>query len=186
MRLILGITGASGVQYGLKTLETLISLGHEVDLVISDGARKVMEYEVSSDMSHIINSATKIHDIKNLASEIASGTHRNSGMIIIPCSMKTIAAIANGYSDNLIQRAADCTLKENRKLVIVFRETPLNLIHLKNLVTIKEAGGIIMPAAPGFYKKPQTIDDLVDFIVAKTLNIFDINQSLMKPWNPKD
>lgn len=184
MRLIVGITGGSGAQYGLRLIEVLVELGHQVDLVISDGGKKVMELEVTSDYSSILDLATEQYDIKDIGAPIASGTHPNDGMIIIPCSMKTLAAIAHGFSQNLVHRAADCMLKENRKLILVTRETPLNLIHLNNLVTAKQAGAVIFPASPGFYYKPKTIDDVVNFVVGKILNIFSIDHDLFDPWDP--
>jgi 4-hydroxy-3-polyprenylbenzoate decarboxylase len=184
MRVILGITGASGVQYGLKTLETLIAYNHEVDLVVSDSAKKVMSVEYEGDFMSIFETATKIHSITNLGASIASGTSRNEGMIISPCSMKTLAAIATGYTQNLIHRAADCMLKEERRLVLVLRETPLSLVHLKNMLAVKEAGATILPASPGFYYNPSSVEDLINFIVGKTLNVFGVDHSLFKPWDP--
>ena len=185
MRIVLGITGGSGVQYSIRIIDVLTSLGHKVELVISKGAEKVFEVEVQSDYIDILNRATVTYDVKDVSAPIASGTHINDGMIIVPCSMKTVGAIAAGYTENLIQRAADCMLKEGRKLLLIFRETPLNLIHLRNLNTLKEAGAIIMPASPGFYYNPQSVADLVDFVVGKALNIFGIKHTLFNPWNPK-
>ena len=183
-RLIVGMTGASGVQYGLKLIEVLVESGHEVDLVISTGARKVMEYELTFDPEPILNMAHHRYDERDLGAPIASGTHPNQGMIIAPCSTKTLSAVANGYSDNLVCRAAECMLKENRPLVLVTRETPLNLIHLKNMVAAKEAGATILPASPGFYYKPQSVDDLINFVAGKVLNTFSIEHNLFKPWDP--
>ncbi len=184
MRIVIAITGASGVQYGLRLIEILITKGYEIDLVISEGGYKVIEYEYKKNIDDIIESCT-IYDNKNLAASIASGTYPGQAMVIIPCSMKTVAAIAMGYSQNLIQRAADCMLKENKTLVVVPRETPLNLIHLRNLVSLKEAGAIILPASPGFYYNPHNIKDIIDFIVGKVLNILHIEHELFKPWGSK-
>lgn len=186
MRIIVAITGASGVQYGLNLIKRLVELEHEIDLVVSDGAKKVMKYEVKDDVEEILSMATSIYDIKDIGAAIASGTHPSDGMIIIPCSMKTLAAVATGFSNNLIHRASDCMLKEERKLVLVLRETPLNLIHLRNMVTAKEAGATILPASPGFYREPQSIDDLVDFVVGKALSVFGIKHSIYTPWDPQD
>ena len=186
MKIILGITGGSGIQYSIRIAEVLTSLQHEVELVVSKGAKKVFEIETQIDYEQFINKMPVTYDINDIAAPIASGTHINDGMIIAPCSMKTVGAIAAGYTQNLIHRAADCMLKEERKLVLIFRETPLNLIHLRNLCTLKEAGAVIMPAAPGFYYGPQTVDDLVNFVVGKALNIFKIQHTLFKPWNPKN
>ncbi len=185
MRIVLGITGGSGAQYGLRILEVLRSLGHDVDLVVSNGARKVMELEVGGDWESRLSVATVEYDLGDIAAPIASGTNKNDGMVIAPCSMKTVAAIASGYTENLIQRAADCMLKEGRKLVILFRESPLSLIHLRNLVTLKEAGATIMPAAPGYYYHPRTVDDVIDFMVGKVLNTFGVEHDLFRPWDPE-
>lgn len=157
-RLIVAISGASGVQYGLRLVELLIASGIEVDLVVSESARRVMELEIEFDPNPIINSATQIYDSTDIGAKIASGTHPSDGMIIVPCSTKTLAAVATGYSQNLIHRAADCMLKENRPLVLVVRETPLSLIHIQNMLTVKQAGGTILPASPGFYYKPNSVE----------------------------
>ncbi len=153
--------------------------------MISPAAIKVLELEVGNSYRSILSNVEVQYDVNDIAAPIASGTHRNDGMIIAPCSMKTIAAIASGYTQNLIHRAADCMLKEGRKLVLLFRETPLNLIHLKNLTLLKEAGATIMPAAPGFYYHPKTVNDLVDFIVAKVLSQFGIPHPRFAPWDPE-
>jgi 4-hydroxy-3-polyprenylbenzoate decarboxylase len=184
-RIIVGISGASGVQYGLRLVEILISKNCVVDLVVSNGARKVMELELDFDPYPIINSATQVYDINDIGAKIASGTHPSDGMVIIPCSTKTLAAVATGYSENLISRAADCILKEQRPLVLVLRETPLSLIHLQNMITAKKAGATILPASPGFYYKPQNVSDLIDFVVGKVLNLFKIEHDLFKPWDPQ-
>ncbi len=185
MKLIVAMTGGSGAQYGLHIIKTLLDLNHEPEIVISPAAIKVLELEVGNSYRSILSRVKVQYDVNDIAAPIASGTHRNDGMIIAPCSMKTIAAIASGYTQNLIHRAADCMLKEGRKLVLLFRETPLNLIHLKNLTLLKEAGATIMPAAPGFYYHPKTVDDLVDFIVAKVLSQFGITHPKFAPWDPE-
>ena len=180
------MSGASGSQYGLNLIRKLSELGHEIDLVVSDGAKKVMEYEVKGDTDEIFSLATSIYDIRDIGAAIASGTHPSDGMIIAPCSMKTLAAIATGFSNNLIHRAADCMLKEEKKLILVIRETPLNLIHLKNMLAAKQAGASILPASPGFYKNPDSVEDLVDFVVGKALSLFGIKHEIYTPWNPQD
>ncbi|MHA2503035.1 MAG: UbiX family flavin prenyltransferase [Candidatus Kariarchaeaceae archaeon] len=185
MNLIVAMSGGSGAQYGLRLIEVLTSLGHEVELVVSDGARKVLDLEVGGDYQSILDKATNIHDVRNIGASIASGTHKNSGMIIVPCSMKTLAAVANGFSQNLIHRAADCMMKEGRKLVLVNRETPLNRIHLKNMLQAQEAGATILPASPGFYYHPKSVDDVINFVVGKVLNVFGIDHNLFKPWDPE-
>ncbi len=179
------MSGGSGAQYGLRIIETLLALNHQVELVISPAAIRVLELEVGSTYSSILDKVPIRYDVNDIAAPIASGTHKNNGMIIAPASMKTIAAIASGYTQNLIHRAADCMLKEGRKLVLLFRETPLNLIHLKNLTLLKEAGATIMPASPGFYYHPKTVDDLVDFIVSKVLSQFGIDHPKFQPWDPE-
>jgi 4-hydroxy-3-polyprenylbenzoate decarboxylase len=184
MNLILAITGASGVQYGLRILEQLVKYKHEVDLIVSDSARKVMSHELSSPVEPTFQLARKIYDLKDIGSSIASGTSKIEGMIIAPCSMKTLAAIASGYTENLIHRAADVMLKENRKLLLLLRETPLHRIHLENMLRAKDAGAIIMPASPGYYYNPKTVDDLINFITGKVLNLFDVDHDLFEPWDP--
>ncbi|MHA2248718.1 MAG: UbiX family flavin prenyltransferase [Candidatus Kariarchaeaceae archaeon] len=184
MRIILAITGASGVHYGLKTLQTLVKLDHEVDLIISDSAKKILNIEYEGNYEEILKLATYKYDLMDIGAAIASGTHVNNGMIISPCSMKTLAAITSGFSQNLVHRAADCMLKEERKLILVLRETPLNAIHLENMLKAKRAGATILPATPGFYFQPKTIQDVINFVVGKTLNVFGIQHNLFQPWDP--
>ena len=145
-----------------------------------------MNLELDFDPQSIINSATQVYDTKDIGAKIASGTHPSDGMIIVPCSTKTLAAVATGYSQNLIHRAADCMLKENRPLVLVVRETPLSLIHIQNMLTAKQAGATILPASPGFYYKPKSVNDLIDFIVGKILNYFKIEHDIFLPWDPEN
>jgi len=184
MNLIVAMSGGSGAQYGLRLIEVLHEMGHGIELIVSAGAVKVLDLEVGGDYQSFLDKADNIHDINNIGASIASGTHQNDGMIVIPCSMKTLSAIAHGFSQNLIHRAADCMLKEQRRLVLVNRETPLNRIHLKNMLAAQEAGATILPASPGFYYHPQSIDDIINFIVGKTLNVFGIKHSLFQPWDP--
>lgn len=184
MRLVIAMSGGSGAQYALRLIETLHRLNHTIDLVISDGAKKVLELEVGENYERVLKLADYRYDVRDIGAKIASGTHPNDGMIIVPCSMKTLSAIANGFSQNLIHRAADCMLKERRKLVLVNRETPMNRVHLQNMLTANDAGAIIMPASPGFYYKPQTVDDIINFVVGKILNVFKIEHDLFSPWDP--
>ena len=184
MRFVVAMSGASGAQYGLKTIEALLALGHEIDLIVSEGAYKVMEFEVNYDYQKILDRVTKFHKIEDIGSSIASGSHPSVGMVVIPCSTKTLAAIANGFSQNLIHRAAECMLKEGKKLVLVMRETPLSLIHLNNMVQVKQAGAVLLPASPGFYYNPKSIDDVVNFIVGKVLNSLGLKHKITKPWDP--
>ena len=158
MKFIIAVTGASGAIYAIKLIEMLKDR-HDLHIIISNGAKKIIKSEMNISIENL--KISNIYEINDLSAPLASGTFLHDGMVIIPASMKTIAAIAHGLADNLITRAADCTLKENRTLIVVPRETPLNLIHLRNLVSLKEAGAIIMPAAPAFWHKPKTIEDLV-------------------------
>jgi 4-hydroxy-3-polyprenylbenzoate decarboxylase len=182
MRLIVGLSGASGIIYGIRMLEVVHDLNIETDLVMTGMAAKMVEIETGWKADRVRGLATRCHDNNDFTSVLASGGYRNMGMVVLPCSMKTIAGIACGFADNLLLRAADCTLKERRPLVIVPRETPLNTIHLKNMLTLAEAGATILPAAPGFYHKPKTIEDLVDHVVGKTLDIFGVDHHLYARW----
>jgi polyprenyl P-hydroxybenzoate/phenylacrylic acid decarboxylase-like protein len=182
IRLIVGLSGASGILYGIRMLEVLRELGIESDLIMTDMAGVIMELETSWKEDEVVALATRRHDSFDFTSALASGGYRSLGMVVLPCSMKTIAGIACGFSDNLLLRAADCTLKERRPLVLVPRETPLNAIQLRNMLTLAEAGATILPAAPGFYHRPQQIGDLVDHIVGKTLDIFGIEHHLYARW----
>lgn len=182
MKLIIGITGCSGVTYGLKLIKACKDLDMETDLILSPTAEKIIEMETDENLEELRDSATRSYNYDEMGAEIASGSVQTDGMAIIPCSMKTLGSIANGISDNLITRAADVTLKEERKLVLVPRETPLNQINLKNMVKLSEAGGTILPAAPGFYHSPESVEDLVNFIVGKVLDQFEIEHGLYQSW----
>jgi 4-hydroxy-3-polyprenylbenzoate decarboxylase len=182
MRIIAGLSGASGILYGIRMLEVLRELGIESDLIMTDMAGMMVELETSWRENEVRALATRCHDCFDFASPLASGGYRSLGMVVLPCSMKTIAGIACGFSDNLLLRAADCTLKERRPLVLVPRETPLNAIQLRNMLTLAEAGATILPAAPGFYHQPQQIGDLVDHIVGKVLDIFGVEHHLYRRW----
>ncbi len=183
-RIVVGITGASGSIYGIRTLEALRASGeYEVHLVISEGAERTMEYEVDLPVDSVKALADVFHPIDDLAASISSGSFRTEGMIIAPCSMKTVAGIASGYSDNLLLRAADVTLKERRKLVLVPRETPLHSIHLENLLKLSRMGAVILMACPNFYSRPKTVDDMVNSIVGRALDQFGIDvPGLLKRW----
>jgi polyprenyl P-hydroxybenzoate/phenylacrylic acid decarboxylase-like protein len=181
-RLIVGLSGASGILYGIRMLEVLKDLGIESDLIMTDMAGKMIGIETPRNEADIIRIAMRCHDSFDFTSPLASGGYRSLGMVVIPCSMKTIAGIACGFADNLLLRAADCTLKERRPLVLVPRETPLNTIQIRNMLALSEAGAIILPAAPGFYHRPATIEDLVDHIVGKALDIFGIDHDLYARW----
>ena len=182
MRILLSIGGASGSIYGVRLLEELIKSEVEVHLVISSGAKKIIEYETNHTFKDIKKKASFFHENNDLFAAPASGSFKLDAMVVCPCSMKTLSAIANGYGDTLTSRAASCCLKEERKLILVTRETPLDLPGIKNMLSAKQAGVTMLPATPGFYHKPKKIEDLVDFIVGKILDQLNIEHSLFKKW----
>ena len=183
MRIILAITGASGVIYGIRLLEELQFAGIEVHLVISSAAKKIIACETSYDLTDIHKLALETYEEDDIAAVLASGSFAYDGAAIVPCSLKTLAAIASGYADNLITRMGVCALKEGRKLIVVIRETPLDLASLRNLVAIKEGGAIVLPAMPGLYHHPNCIDDLINYIVGKILDQLGIPHKLFTPWS---
>lgn len=174
-RIIIGISGASGFQYGYKALELLKNLDIETHLVMSKGASLTREYETNYRKEDILALADVVHPSHNLAASIASGSFQTIGMLIAPCSMKTLASVAHGFSDNLLARAADVVLKERRRLVLMVRETPLNLAHIDNMRKVTEMGGVIFPPVPALYQQPQSVDELITHSVARALNLFDLN-----------
>jgi 4-hydroxy-3-polyprenylbenzoate decarboxylase len=183
LKIIVGITGSSGVIYGIKMLYFLNKSEIETHAIFSKWAEKNIEIETNENIKQIKELASFTYEENNMAASISSGSFKTNGMIIVPCSMKTLASIANGYDDNLISRAASVTIKENRKLVIVPRETPLSQIHLSNMLKLAKIGVTILPAMPGFYHRPKTVDDLVLHIVGKTLDQFGISNELFSRWN---
>ena len=182
MRFLVCISGASGSCYGIRLLEVLNDLGHEVHLIISDVARKIMVHETGVAKENLMDFIEAEYGNDDMFALPASGSFSVDGMVIMPCSMKTLSAVANGFSDTLISRAALCQLKENRSLIIVVRETPVDLIGLRNMVAAREAGAVILPANPGFYHKPKSVDDLVDFIVGKVLDQLRVKHTLKMRW----
>jgi 4-hydroxy-3-polyprenylbenzoate decarboxylase len=182
MRVLLSIGGASGSIYGIRLLEELIKSKIEVHLIVSDGAKKILDHETKYKYNDLKKKSNFCYDNDNMFAGPASGSFHLDAMVVAPCSMKTLSAIANGYGDTLTSRAASCCLKEERKLILVIRETPLDLPGIKNMISAKQAGATILPAMPGFYHKPQKIDDLVDFIVGKVLDQLKIKHSLFKRW----
>ncbi len=182
LKIVVGITGSSGVIYGIKLLYFLNKFEIETHVVLSKWAEKNIEIETDENIAKIKKLATFEYKENDMAASISSGSFKTDGMIIIPCSMKTLASISNGYDDNLISRAASVTIKENRKLVIVPRETPLSQIHLSNMLKLAKIGVIILPAMPGFYHRPKTVNDLILHIVGKALDQFDINNEVFKRW----
>ena len=182
MRLIVAITGASGVVYGKRLLEALREKKVETYLIVSKAAKNVIKHELETTKRELEKLASHVYDVDDLSAPIVSGSFKTGGMIVIPCSMKTLAGIAHGYSENLILRAADVTLKEKRKLILVPRETPLSVVHLRNMLDLASQGVYILPAVPAFYHKPQKIEDLIDFVVGKALDLLEIEHELFKRW----
>jgi flavin prenyltransferase len=182
MRLIVAVTGGSGVIYGIKTLEVLQSLKIETHLIISRWGERNISIETNKTLDYVKSLATTCYNNDNMAAATSSGSFKNDGMVVVPCSMKTLSSVANGYEDNLISRSACVCVKESRKLVIVPRETPLSKIHLENMIKLLEAGVAVLPAMPGFYHKPKSIDDLVTHIVGKILDQFGINHDMFRRW----
>lgn len=196
-KIVVGVTGASGAIYALRTLRALLANGVEVHLIISDYGAYVIESETDFPLKNgniletfrtkyggeVSNGTVIRYSNKDLAATISSGSFKTDGMIVVPCSMKTLAGVAHGVAGNLIERAADVTLKEGRRLVLVPRETPLNRIHLKNMLDAADAGAHILPAMPAYYQKPRTIEELADFIAGRILSLFNIETELFEPWN---
>jgi 4-hydroxy-3-polyprenylbenzoate decarboxylase len=174
-RLIVGVTGATGAIYAVRLLHALRAVGGiESHLVVSQAGQLNLQHELDLSRAEIDALADVVHPIRDVGASIASGSFPSAGMIIAPCSMKTLAAVAHGMADNLISRAADVVLKERRRLVLMVRETPFNLAHLRNMTAVTEMGGIVFPPLPAFYHRPASIDELVDHTVARVLSLFDI------------
>src|SRR5947207_2601222 len=182
-RLIVGISGASGVIYGVRLLQALKALPVETHLVMTRTAEVTLAHETDMKVSDVRRLADVAYRIDDLAAAISSGSYRTIGMIVAPCSMRSLAEIAHGITSNLLTRAADVVLKERRKLVLVARETPLHAIHLRNMVTLAELGTIIAPAMPAFYNRPQTLDEIVDHTVGRVLDLFDLDTGTVKRWS---
>ncbi|MHB1420720.1 MAG: UbiX family flavin prenyltransferase [Bacillota bacterium] len=195
---VVGITGASGAPYARRLLEVLKTGGHHLMLTISEAGRRVLAEETGCFLDGNVGSdGDKIrqflgygpqepgldyYDIRDVGAAMASGSIRTDGMIIIPCSMATVSAVAAGASRNLLERAADVTIKEGRRLIVVPRETPLSRIHLRNLLTLAEAGVSVVPAMPAFYNDPRSVEDIVDFLVGKVLDLLGLDHSLYRRW----
>ena len=184
MKLIVAITGASGSIYGIRLLEFFKSRKDiETHLIISKTAENVILHETDHDnIEHVKRVADFCYQNDDLTAPISSGSFLTDGMIVVPCSAKTLSAVAHSYGENLIARSCDVSLKERRKLVLVFRETPLTLAHIENMKKVTSMGGIILPPIPGFYYKPQTIDDLINHTIGKVIDLFGIEHSLFKRW----
>lgn len=182
MRLVVAITGASGVIYGIRMLEVLKELGVETNLIMSEWGAKNVKIETDRTADYVRSLAAKCYEDDNMAAPMSSGSFKTDGMAVVPCSMKTLASIANAFDDSLVSRAAGVCIKEQRKLVLVPRETPLSKIHLDNMAKLADSGAVILPAMPGFYHRPKTMDDLVDHVVGKVLDQFNIDHGLFKRW----
>ena len=195
-RVAVAVTGASGAIYAVRTIAALLAEGCELELIFSDYGRRLMLDELGADAkverlgdllgerygAGVRRGSFVVHNNKDLGATLASGSHRCESMVIVPCTMKTLAGVAHGLSHSLIERAADVMLKEQRRLVLVPRETPLSLPDLRNMVLCAEAGAMILPAMPAFYQHPKTIDDLADFLAGKILNALGFEQHLFPPW----
>jgi 4-hydroxy-3-polyprenylbenzoate decarboxylase len=195
-RIAVGVTGASGVIYAIRTIGALLEEGCHLELVFSDYGRRLLVDELGADAKvdrllellvarcgdGVRRGTFDVHANKDMGAPLASGSHRCESMVIVPCSMKTMAGVANGLSRSLIERAADVMLKEQRRLVLVPRETPMSLPQLRNMVSCAEAGAMVLPAMPAFYQGPKTIDDLAAFIAGKILNALGFEQRLFPPW----
>ncbi len=197
--IVVGVTGASGVIYALRTMAALLDVGCHLELVFSDYGRRLLLDEIAPDAkvdrlrellvarygAGVERGTFAVHSNRDLGAALASGSHRAEAMVIVPCSMKTLAGVAHGLSRSLIERAADVMLKEQRRLVLVPRETPMSLPALRNMVACAEAGAVILPAMPAFYQHPKTIDDLAAFMAGKILNALGFDQQLFPPWTGK-
>ncbi|MDP2247943.1 MAG: UbiX family flavin prenyltransferase [Nitrosomonadales bacterium] len=182
-RLIIAITGASGAVYGVRLLQMLQAIpGIETHLVISDAGRLNLQHELDADIAVIEALADVVHAVSDVGATIASGSFRSAGMVVAPCSMRTLAAVAHGLSDNLITRAVDVTLKERRRLILMVREAPLNLAHLRNMTSVTEMGGIIYPPSPALYHRPQSIAEMIDHTVSRVIDLLGISPSLAPQW----
>jgi 4-hydroxy-3-polyprenylbenzoate decarboxylase len=181
--LIVGITGASGAIYGIRLLEVLSSIKNvETHLIVSEAAEEIIKHETGRRIEDVKELASFSYDIRDIGAQIASGSFKTDGMIVAPCTVKTMSAIANSYSENLLIRVGDVTIKERRQLLLLVRETPLHIGHIRNMERLCEMGAIIMPPVPAFYHKPQTIQDIVDHTVGKMLDLFGIEHTLFQRW----
>ena len=184
-RLVIGMTGATGAIYGIRLLQVLAKLDVETHLVVSNWARRTAEHEASMSFDELKGFATTVYGSGDMGARVSSGSFHTDGMVIVPCSMRTVAAIAQGDGDHLVHRAADVILKERRRLVLVARETPLSTIHLENLLKLSRMGVTILPPMPAFYSLPATVDDIVDHTVMRILDQFGISTDLARRWDGK-
>lgn len=182
-RLIVAITGASGTAYGVELLKALKDSDIQTHLIMSDSARITMAAETDYKAAEVEALAAEVHSAKNVGASIASGSFKTLGMVVAPCSVHTMSDIAWGSTGNLITRAADVVLKERRRLVLLFRETPLHAGHIKTMAQVTENGAIVMPPVPALYSRPQSVEEIIQHTVGRVLDLFDIDNSLIKRWN---
>ena len=182
MEVAVGISGASGVGYGVRLLQVLAEKGCVTHLIVTDSARKIMEIETDFSPEEVVKLASYVHPPDDFSAPVASGSHPVDAMVVVPCSMGTLSAIASGSSDTLITRAADVCLKEKRRLILVPRETPLSLVQLKNMVAVAEAGAVVLPACPAFYSRPESLEELVDVLVGRVLDLLGVENDLYRRW----
>lgn len=183
MRLVVAITGSTGVAYGVRLLEALGEAGVRTDLILSKWGAKCIPMETDRTVQYVRSLADAVHDDGNMAAPVSSGTHRADGMAVAPCSMKTLSAVANGYDSSLVARAAGVAIKEaGRRLVVVPREAPLSAIHLENMLRLARMGVVVLPPVPAFYTRPRSVADIVDHTVGKCLDQFGIEHSLYRRW----
>jgi 4-hydroxy-3-polyprenylbenzoate decarboxylase len=185
-KIVVGITGASGVIYGVRLLEVLRDLDVESHVVLSEAAKQNIAIETDLAIKDVEKLASKLYHPKNMAASISSGSFKTDGMAVVPCTIKTLSGIANSYDDNLITRAADVMLKEKRRLILVVRETPLHKGHLELMTRVADLGGIILPPVPAFYHHPRKIEDLINHIVGKILDLMNIDHNLFQRWEGED
>jgi len=183
-RIVIAITGATGAIYGVRLLQVLREVpGVETHVIVSDAGVLNLHHELDMKRKDVEALAHRAHNPRDVGAAIASGSFESAGMIVAPCSMKTLASVAHGLSDNLIARAADVVLKERRRLVLMVRETPFNLAHLRNMTAVTEMGGVIFPPLPGFYHHPQSIAEMVDHTIGRVLDLFELPHQLTPRWN---
>lgn len=183
MRMVVAISGASGAILGVRLLQALREMPEiETHLVVSDAGELNLQHELGLTRKDVADLAHVMHNVHDVGAQIASGSFGATGMIVVPCSMKTLASIAHGFADNLMTRAADVMLKERRRLILMVRETPLNLIHLRNMAAVTEAGGIIFPPVPAFYQRPETLEEMVGHTVGHALELLGVGRELVPRW----
>jgi 4-hydroxy-3-polyprenylbenzoate decarboxylase len=182
-RLIVGMTGSTGAIFGVRLLEALKQCEVESHLVVSKWAQRTIEHETRYTLEQVRELATVVHSQSDMGASISSGSFITEGMVVIPCSMRTLAGIANGYGEHLVHRAADVILKERRRLVLVARETPLSQVHIENMLKLSRMGVVMLPPMPAFYNHPQSVDDIVNHIVARVLDQFGIEAPFAKRWD---